>query len=595
MKDKVRAKELSNSRLKNSLDRADSQQLKSEEELRTASFYSRSLIEASLDPLVTISPEGKITDVNKATELVTGRSREQLIGTDFFIYFTEPEKARNGYQQVLKEGIVRDYPLAIRHTSGRITEVLYNASIYKDQDGELLGVFAAARDITELKKTEQIKRQRSILERTNQGLREAIMSETVEEVASKCLALGEELTGSKFGLIGEVNQVGRFDCIALSNPGWDACRISHSDAVKLIKNMEIRGLWAKVIKDEHSQIVNDPSSHPDRAGIPEGHPPLTSFLGVPLKHAGRTIGMIALANKESGYDVDDQEIIETLSRAFGEVLLRKRSEEVIRRLNEDLKRRNLELEAINKELEAFSYSVSHDLRAPLRGIDGFSRALLEDYGDKLDQQGKDHLQRVRFASQRMGEIIEGMLNLSQVTRTPLHQQVIDLSAGARSIAAQLQEKQPKRQVEFVIAEGVMGNGDRRLLEVVLENLLSNAWKFTEKHPRARIEFGVTQKEGESVYFVRDDGAGFDMGYVDKLFGAFQRLHSGDEFEGTGIGLATVQRIIHRHGGRIWAEGGVEKGATFYFTLPLVNEPITTETINQEGIYGQQVCPVSGRQ
>jgi light-regulated signal transduction histidine kinase (bacteriophytochrome) len=275
--------------------------------------------------------------------------------------------------------------------------------------------------------------------------------------------------------------------------------------------------------------------------------------------------------------------------------VRKRSEEMIRRLNEDLKRRNLELEAINKELEAFSYSVSHDLRAPLRGIDGFSRALLEDYGDKLDQQGKDHLRRVRFASQRMGEIIEGMLNLARVTRTPLHQQVIDFSVRARSIAEQLQEKQPKRQVEFVIGEGVTGNGDRRLLEIVLENLLSNAWKFTEKHPRARIEFGVAQKQGETVYFVRDDGAGFDMAYVDKLFGAFQRLHTKDEFEGTGIGLATVQRIIHRHGGRIWAEGETGKGATFYFTLPKVSAPQVTETLNQGGRHAEELCLVSGRQ
>ncbi len=265
------------------------------------------------------------------------------------------------------------------------------------------------------------------------------------------------------------------------------------------------------------------------------------------------------------------------------------------RAQDKLKKALLDLERSNKELEVFSYSVSHDLRAPLRSINGFSEALLEEYADKLDMQGKDFLQRVCAASRHMGELIEGLLNLSRVARAPLRQQAMDLSAMARSIANELRQRQPERQVEFVIAEGVMGNSDLHLLEIVLENLLSNAWKFTEKHPRARIEFGVMQKEDETVYFVRDDGAGFDMAYVDKLFGAFQRLHTKNDFEGTGIGLATVQRIIHRHGGRVWAEGGVEKGATFYFTLPKVNAAVVEETLNKEGINEEEICLIGGGQ
>jgi signal transduction histidine kinase len=228
--------------------------------------------------------------------------------------------------------------------------------------------------------------------------------------------------------------------------------------------------------------------------------------------------------------------------------------------------RTVQLEAANKELESFSYSVSHDLRAPLRGIDGFSQALLEDYGDHLDAQGKSYLQRVRAASQRMAELIDDMLSLSRVSRGEMKSETVDLGALAQNIAAELQNADRRRQVEFTIAAGLLAKGDTRLLRVVLENLLRNAWKFTGKNSTAKIEVGVDRQNGQAVYFVRDDGAGFDMAFAEKLFGAFQRLHSSTEFQGTGIGLATVQRVIRRHGGRVWAESKVGQGATFYFTL-----------------------------
>jgi signal transduction histidine kinase len=227
---------------------------------------------------------------------------------------------------------------------------------------------------------------------------------------------------------------------------------------------------------------------------------------------------------------------------------------------------NMELLAANRELEAFSYSVSHDLRTPLRSIDGFSQALLEDYAGSLDSTAQDHLYRVRRAAQRMSALIDDMLKLSRVTRSELHREMLDLSALAKSIAAELQEADPGRRVEFVIENDLTALGDPKLLRAGMENLLSNSWKYTSGHASARIEFGSTEHAGRRAFFVRDDGAGFNPRYSDRLFGAFQRLHTAQEFPGTGVGLATVQRIIHRHGGEIWAEGAVEQGATFYFTL-----------------------------
>ncbi len=234
-----------------------------------------------------------------------------------------------------------------------------------------------------------------------------------------------------------------------------------------------------------------------------------------------------------------------------------------------MKKRTAQLEAANKELEAFSYSVSHDLRAPLRGIDGFSKALLEDCGDKLDEVGKGYLERVRGSVARMGQLIDDLLKLSRISRAELSRRSVDLSAAAKELAAALQslKEGADRAVTFIIQPGVVAQGDPRLVRVVLENLLNNAWKFTRKTSEARIEFGTLPGDGETAFFVRDNGAGFDMNYVGKLFGAFQRLHAPDEYEGTGIGLATVQRIVRRHGGRAWAEGQPGQGATFYFTLP----------------------------
>jgi PAS domain S-box-containing protein len=254
-----------------------------------------------------------------------------------------------------------------------------------------------------------------------------------------------------------------------------------------------------------------------------------------------------------------------------DVTQRRAAEEQVRQLNKDLEKRIAErtaqLERTNQELESFAYSVAHELRNPLRGISTFSEALTEDYAARLDEGGLDYLRRIRASTQRMAELIDGILGLSRVTRVALAQQQCDLSAMAHSTLEHLRQLEPERTVHFTCQEGLVERGDQQMLQQVLENLLSNAWKFTRKRPVAEITFMASPAPaGGRIYAVRDNGAGFDMAYQNKLFGVFQRLHTQQEFEGTGIGLATVERIIRRHAGRVWGEGQVDAGATFSFTL-----------------------------
>jgi light-regulated signal transduction histidine kinase (bacteriophytochrome) len=288
-----------------------------------------------------------------------------------------------------------------------------------------------------------------------------------------------------------------------------------------------------------------------------------------LKQGERVESFETVRRRKNGDDIDVSVTLSPIHDSRGSLIGasevardisdRKRGEEAVARAKEAT-------EIANRELEAFSYSVAHDLRAPLRGIDGFSQALLEDYSQKLDEEGKRYLRRVRESAQHMAQLIDSLLSLARITRSDLRHELVDLSGLARATAERLAASQPGRQVECLIGQGLTAMGDSRLLGSVLDNLLGNAWKFTQDQPRASIEFACSQQDGQSVFFVRDNGAGFDMTFAPKLFGVFQRLHTSDEFEGTGIGLATVQRIIRRHDGRVWAEGKVAGGATFYFTL-----------------------------
>jgi signal transduction histidine kinase len=310
---------------------------------------------------------------------------------------------------------------------------------------------------------------------------------------------------------------------------------------------------------------------------------LSTWLQRRIARPVRTLAEAARAVSErKDYSIraqtDSDDELGLLAGAFNDMLSEiqerdtalRASEGQLRQLNAGLEQRvaarTAELETSNRELEAFSYSVSHDLRAPLRAIDGFSKALLEDCGDTLGETGTRHLERVRTATRQMGLLIDDLLNLARLSRAEMRREPVDLAAVGNEIAASLTQTQPDRQVSFVVPPHLSAEGDSQRLRVVLDNLIRNAWKFTSKHPTARIELGQAGTNGQRAFFVADDGAGFDMAHADLLFAPFQRLHRQSDFEGTGVGLATVQRIIHRHGGRLWAEGTVDKGATFYFTL-----------------------------
>jgi len=492
---------------------------RAEEALRRASAYNRRLLEASLDPLVTIGPDGKITDVNEATEAVTGYPRAELIGKDFANYFTNPQAAREGYERVFREGLVRDYPLEIRHRDGRVTPVVYNASVYRDEAGQVIGVFAAARDITAQKRAEAELRQ---------------MSRLIDLAPDAIFIRGRD------GTIRSWNRG------AEQMYGW-----SGEEALGHISHDFLATRFPVSLAELEDRMARD--------GSWEGELIHSRRDGAQIVVASRQV----LGREERGEPTDVLEMNSDITE-------RKRADDELRRLKGELEERvvmrTAQLEAANKELESFAYSVSHDLRAPLRAIDGFCQILVTEHAPGLDGEPRRYLQRVSENTRKMGRLIDELLQFSRLGRQAMTRQPVAMADLVRQCLEELQGEREGREVEVILGELPPCRADASLLKQVWLNLLANALKFTRSRAEARIEAGSFARDGETVYFVRDNGVGFDMAYADKLFGVFQRLHRQEDYEGTGVGLALVQRIIHRHGGRIWAEASPDRGAAFFFTL-----------------------------
>jgi signal transduction histidine kinase len=415
---------------------------------------------------------------------------------------------------------------------------------------------------------DQVQRQVSLLTAIVRIFQETLPCRTEEEVAHICLKVAEELTGSAISFIGELNEAGFFNTTTLSQAGWKSCSIPRPEADQLLKNMPNRGINRMGLRDHSSWIINDPDSHPEAVAKPAGHPQLSAFLGVPMHYAGGVTGMIGLANKAGGYLEADRQDMEALSRVFAETLNRRRAEKKVQELNEELQRQILQVEAANRELEAFSYSVSHDLRAPLRHVTGFVELLNKRDQSALDDKSRHYLEVISSAAVKMGALIDDLLEFSRMGRAEMLTSRIDMAALVRKVIDELSSQTAGRNIVWEIEPLPVVAGDAAMLRLALLNLIGNALKFTRAQSPAVIGIGAATGHPDEIdFFIRDNGAGFDMRYVEKLFGLFQRLHDPEQFEGTGIGLANVQRIVRRHGGRAWAEGKVGGGATFWFSLP----------------------------
>ena len=492
-------------------------------ELELASKYNRSLIEASLDPLVTIGSDGKITDVNQSTETITGYNRNELIGTDFLDYFTEPKKAQEGYLKVFDKGSVQDYPLEIKNRKGDIIPVLYNASIYKDESGKVIGVFAAARNITEIKKAAE----------ENQKLANVVESSD-DAIITKSLD-GRILTWNK-------GAEGIYGYSKMEVIGKNISLLAPPELKK-----EIEELIAKIKLKEKVHHYETLRIRKDGTLIN-----ISLTLSPVFDSSGK---LIAISNISR--DITEQKLAE------------KKLNEYKNSLEEKVEKRTVELAKSNAELEHFAYITSHDLREPLRMITSFLQLLERRYSDQLDQDAHEFIGYAVDGAKRLDDMTKDLLEYSQITSKDREFSQIDSEQILEETLLNLKIKIEENNA--IITNDPLPHvyGNEILLVQLFQNIIGNSLKYrSEKTPQ--IHISAMEKQDQYLFSIKDNGIGMDSKHLERIFTIFQRLHNRDEYEGTGIGLAIAEKIVHQHNGEIWVESELEKGTTFYFTLQKMN-------------------------
>ncbi len=530
---------------------------RAEEALKESEERYRHLIENSHDIIYTLTANGIFTFVSPAWTALLGHPVNQVAGQSFqpFVHPDDILGCMTWLHKVIEtEQRQEGVEYRVQHINGSWRWHTSSAVPLRDETGTIVGFEGTARDITERKQAEEeIRLLNSKLHQLIHAIKQLAFARDLQTIQDTVKVSARELTGADGAtFIYRENELCYYADEDAISPLWKGQKFPMEYCISgwvMLNNKQA------IIEDIYSDV---------RIPADAYRPTFVKSLAMVPIATTEPIG--AIGNYwANNYTPSEMEVnlLQTLADAAARAIENVR---LYDELEHRVAQRTHQLETANKELEAFSYSVSHDLRAPLRGIDGWSLALQEDYEHLLDDQAKIYLGRVRSETQRMGQLIDDILKLSRVTRSELRLVNVDLTALANTISQRLKEANPNRKLDFVIQSGLSITGDSQLLEIALTNLLDNACKFTKKQTVAKIEFGTVLIDDKLTYFIRDNGIGFDMKYASKLFGAFQRMHKQSEFPGTGIGLATVQRIIRRHGGKIWAESQVDEGSTFYFTI-----------------------------